>query len=146
MPRASPVRRRSSPRSSTRASSGTSPTAQTQTARPFSPWNGSKARTSPFSLGCVLFECLTGEPAFGGEHAAATLTKVLFEETPSARSLKPDVPEALDALVRRMLAKPELFRERPREPPPPRAGARMAGRGRLAIEAVALISGLLLGH
>jgi hypothetical protein len=59
-----------------------------------------------FSLGCVLFECLTGEPAFDGEHAAAILTKVLFQETPSARSLKPDVPEALDALVRRMLAKP----------------------------------------
>ncbi|HZF50458.1 MAG TPA: protein kinase, partial [Polyangiaceae bacterium] len=63
------------------------------------------ARADVFSLGCVLFECLTGEPAFGGEHAAAILTKVLFEEAPSARSLKPAVPEALDALVRRMLAK-----------------------------------------
>jgi tetratricopeptide (TPR) repeat protein len=63
------------------------------------------ARADVFSLGCVLFECLTGEAAFGGQHAAAILTKVLFEETPSARSLRPEVPAALDELLRRMLSK-----------------------------------------
>jgi len=63
------------------------------------------ARADVFSLGCVLFECLTGEGAFGGQHAAAILTKVLFEETPSARVARPEVPEALDDLVRRMLSK-----------------------------------------
>ncbi|WP_437629466.1 protein kinase domain-containing protein [Sorangium sp. So ce854] len=63
------------------------------------------ARADVFSLGCVLFECLTGQPAFGGQHAAAILTKVLFEEAPSARSARPDVPEALDELLRRMLSK-----------------------------------------
>ncbi|UQA63976.1 protein kinase [Polyangium aurulentum] len=63
------------------------------------------ARGDVFSLGCVLFECLTGVPAFGGQHAAAILTKVLFEETPSVRSLRPAVPEALDDLLRRMLSK-----------------------------------------
>ncbi|HVK67007.1 MAG TPA: protein kinase [Polyangium sp.] len=63
------------------------------------------ARADVFSLGCVLFECLTGEPAFGGQHVAAILTKVLFEETPSVRRARPEVPEALDALLRRMLAK-----------------------------------------
>jgi tetratricopeptide (TPR) repeat protein len=63
------------------------------------------ARADVFSLGCVLFECLTGEPAFNGQHAAAILTKVLFEETPSARRARPEVPEALDELLQRMLAK-----------------------------------------
>jgi len=63
------------------------------------------ARADVFSLGCVLFECLTGEPAFGGQHAAAILTKVLFEETPSARSVRPEVPAALDELLCRMLSK-----------------------------------------
>ncbi|WP_437954813.1 protein kinase [Sorangium sp. So ce119] len=63
------------------------------------------ARTDVFSLGCVLFECLTGEAAFGGQHMVAALTKVLFEETPSARSVRPEVPEALDRLLRKMLSK-----------------------------------------
>ncbi|WP_437681383.1 protein kinase domain-containing protein [Sorangium sp. So ce131] len=63
------------------------------------------ARADVFSLGCVLFECLTGEPAFGGQHMMAVLAKVLIEETPSARSVRPEVPEPLDALVRRMLSK-----------------------------------------
>jgi serine/threonine protein kinase len=63
------------------------------------------ARADVFSLGCVLFECLTGEPAFGGQHPAAILTKVLFEETPSVRSVRPEVPAALDDLVRKMLSK-----------------------------------------
>ncbi|AUX22476.1 protein kinase [Sorangium cellulosum] len=66
---------------------------------------GVDARADVFSLGCVLFECLTGERAFGGQHAVATLTKVLFEDTPSARSARPEVPESLDELVQRMLAK-----------------------------------------
>jgi hypothetical protein len=63
------------------------------------------ARADVFSLGCVLFECLTGEPAFGGQHAAAILTKVLFEGTPSVQSLRPEVPAALDELVRKLLSK-----------------------------------------
>ncbi|HZF56213.1 MAG TPA: protein kinase, partial [Polyangiaceae bacterium] len=66
---------------------------------------GIDAGADVFSLGCVLFECLTGEAAFGGQQAAAILTKVLFEETPSARSLRPEVPAALDELLRRMLSK-----------------------------------------
>ncbi|XXX78274.1 protein kinase [Sorangium sp. So ce134] len=63
------------------------------------------ARADVFSLGCVLFECLTGKPAFGGQHVAAILTKVLFEETPSMRAARPGVPEALDDLLRSMLSK-----------------------------------------
>ncbi|AGP35131.1 serine/threonine-protein kinase [Sorangium cellulosum] len=63
------------------------------------------ARADVFSLGCVLFECVTGVPAFGGQHPAAILTKVLFEETPSARSVRPEVPGALDELLKRMLSK-----------------------------------------
>ncbi|MGK4005203.1 protein kinase [Sorangium sp. So ce1036] len=63
------------------------------------------ARADVFSLGCVLFECLAGRPAFGGEHVAAILTKVLFDETPRLRNLRTGVPAALDDLLRRMLSK-----------------------------------------
>jgi hypothetical protein len=58
-----------------------------------------------FSLGAVLFECVTGAPAFAGQHLAAILAKILFEPAPSARSLWPDVPEVLDQLISKMLSK-----------------------------------------
>ncbi|UQA56957.1 serine/threonine-protein kinase [Polyangium aurulentum] len=63
------------------------------------------ARADVFSLGCVLFECLTGRPAFVGMHVMALLAKLLLEEAPRVRALRPEVPEELDALVARMLAK-----------------------------------------
>jgi hypothetical protein len=63
------------------------------------------ARTDVFALGCVLFQCLTGTPPFVGEHAVAVLAKVLHEEAPRVRSLRAEVPAALDDLVARMLSK-----------------------------------------
>jgi eukaryotic-like serine/threonine-protein kinase len=62
-------------------------------------------RTDLFSLGCVLFECLTGVPAFEGTHPMAVLAKLLLQEAPRVRQHRPDVPEALDDLVSRLMAK-----------------------------------------
>ncbi len=70
-------------------------------------------RVDVFALGCVLFEALTGAPAFAGAHLMAMLAKILFEEAPRVSDLRPEVPEALDVLVASMLAKnPD---ERPRD-------------------------------
>jgi tetratricopeptide (TPR) repeat protein len=63
------------------------------------------ARTDVFALGCVLFECLTGKPAFAGVHVVAVLAKVLREEAPRVRQLRPELPPALDELVARLLSK-----------------------------------------
>lgn len=62
-------------------------------------------RADLFSLGAVLFECLSGGAAFPGEHMMAVLAKVLLEEAPRLRALCPEAPPALTALVDRMLAK-----------------------------------------
>jgi serine/threonine protein kinase len=63
------------------------------------------ARADVFSLGCLLFECLAGQPPFNGPHAIAVITKLLSEDAPRLSKLRPDAPDALDALVARMLAK-----------------------------------------
>jgi eukaryotic-like serine/threonine-protein kinase len=60
-------------------------------------------RADTFSLGCVLFECLTGRRLFVGAHAVEVLAKLLTEPVPSPKSLTPAVPGALDALVLQML-------------------------------------------
>jgi tetratricopeptide (TPR) repeat protein len=62
-------------------------------------------RADVFSLGCVLYECLSGRRPFEAEHSVAALARVLFDEVPRLRELRADVPRALDALVARMLSK-----------------------------------------
>ncbi|HEX8701536.1 MAG TPA: protein kinase, partial [Myxococcaceae bacterium] len=58
-----------------------------------------------FSLGCVLYECLTGQPPFSAPHFVAALAKILFTEPPPLRSVRPELPVALEELLQRMLAK-----------------------------------------
>jgi serine/threonine protein kinase len=63
------------------------------------------ARADVFALGCVLYECLTGQPAFSGATVMAVLAKVVLEEAPRLAEARTDAPEALDELLARMLAK-----------------------------------------
>jgi tetratricopeptide (TPR) repeat protein len=58
-----------------------------------------------FSLGCVLFQCLTGRAVFEAEEATALLAKILLQDAPRARDFAPGLPEALDDVVAHMLAK-----------------------------------------
>jgi serine/threonine protein kinase/predicted ATPase len=67
-------------------------------------------RTDVFALGCVLFECLTGQPAFEAGHSVAVLSRILFDDPPPLRSLCPEAPVELEALLARMLSKPAAER------------------------------------
>ena len=61
--------------------------------------------TDVFSLGCVLYECLTGQPPFVADHVAAVLVRILFEEPASIEERRPGLSPSLAALVGRILAK-----------------------------------------
>jgi len=62
-------------------------------------------RADVFSLGCVLFKCVTGRAAFSGENVLAVLAKTILEEAPRASELRQDVPQAVDDFIARLLAK-----------------------------------------
>ncbi|MFO0658384.1 MAG: protein kinase [Polyangiaceae bacterium] len=62
-------------------------------------------RADLFSLGGVLYLCITGSPAFPGEHTLAILAKVVLDDPPRVSELCEGVPIQLDRLVMSMLAK-----------------------------------------
>lgn len=62
-------------------------------------------RADIYSLGVVLFQMLTNALPFTDTTISALIHKHLNEVAPPLRSLRPDIPPALDDLISRMLAK-----------------------------------------
>jgi serine/threonine protein kinase len=62
-------------------------------------------RSDLYSTGIVLFECLAGEPPFVGADVGSVLQQHLSASPPRLRALGVDVPQALDAVVQRLLRK-----------------------------------------
>ena len=62
-------------------------------------------RTDVDSLGCLLHECLTGETPFPRASRLAVAWAHLEEEPPSASKVRPELPEAIDPVIRKAMAK-----------------------------------------
>ena len=63
------------------------------------------ARSDLYSTGCLLYELLTGQPPFTGDSAVAIAYQHVREIPKPPSSLAADVPESLDRVVLKALAK-----------------------------------------
>ena len=62
-------------------------------------------RSDLYSLGCVLYEMLTSRPPFNGETPVAIAYKHVQEQPPAPSGVAAGVPEALEAIDLKLLAK-----------------------------------------
>ncbi|MBR6459939.1 MAG: Stk1 family PASTA domain-containing Ser/Thr kinase [Actinomycetaceae bacterium] len=63
------------------------------------------ARSDLYSTGCLLYELLTGKPPFTGDSAVAVAYQHVSETPVPTSSIAPDIPDALDRVVMKSLAK-----------------------------------------
>jgi len=62
-------------------------------------------RSDVYSLGCMLYEMLAGEPPWSAPTLIAVLARQVTEPVPSVTRLRPDVPSSLEQALRLAMAK-----------------------------------------
>jgi len=86
-------------------------------------------RTDIWAFGCVLYECLTGGRAFGGD-SLTDLLAAIVEHEPDWNALAPETPAAVRGLLQRCLTKD------------PRQRLRDVGEARVLLETGGVAAGL----
>jgi serine/threonine protein kinase/tetratricopeptide (TPR) repeat protein len=92
-------------------------------------------RADLFSLGAVLYACVSGVPPFRGPTAVATLAKVVLEDPPPLRARRPECPRGLERMVAGLLEKEPARR--------PESAAEVARTLRVLLESRSLAPGLV---
>ncbi|MGV9709885.1 Stk1 family PASTA domain-containing Ser/Thr kinase [Gordonia sp. NPDC003424] len=62
-------------------------------------------RSDIYSMGCVLFELLTGEPPFTGDSPVAVAHQHVHEDPPWPSTIRPEIPRELDSVVLKAMSK-----------------------------------------
>jgi hypothetical protein len=78
------------------------------------------SRSDLYSLGCVLYEMLAGEPPFTGSSTRVIVSRKLVDPVPPLRTLRDNVPEAVERLTLQALERAPADR--------PRSAAELAER------------------
>src|SRR4051795_295180 len=63
------------------------------------------ARTDVYSLGCLLYHCLTGQVPFTRDTDVAVIYAHLSEDPPKITRVRPELPEGLDGVIAKALDK-----------------------------------------
>jgi serine/threonine-protein kinase len=93
-------------------------------------------RSDVYSLGCVLFEMLAGQPPFSGPNAQAIMARHTMEQVPSITIVRQTVPDYVEDAIFRALAKSRADRFTTADElivalraPGPRTGPRRTSQG-----------------
>src|SRR6184192_3915684 len=111
-------------------------------------------RADTYALGCVLYEMLAGHPPFLGTTAQEILARHTLDPVPPLRTIRRELPEAIEHAVRKALAKapadrwrsPAAFSEALGRAVAPPSVTRRAARslGLVAVGVAALVAGYVV--